>query len=66
MTVDHQNSRKLGFSYSFTYLYGFSFLLLFFALLPQVRNMLLSHGFRWLYIPGVSFLVALLVTPRDR
>ncbi len=66
MTVDHQNSRKLGFSYSFTYLYGFSFLLLFFALLPQVRNMLLSHGFRWLYIPGVSFLTALFVTPLVR
>ncbi len=66
MTVDRENPRKLGFSYSFTYLYGFSFLLLFFSLLPQVREMLLIHGFRWLYIPGVSFLVALFVTPLVR
>jgi UDP-GlcNAc:undecaprenyl-phosphate GlcNAc-1-phosphate transferase len=63
MTVDHENSRKLGFGYSFTYLYGFSFLLLFFAMLPQVRGLLLVHGFRWLYIPAVSFLVVLFVTP---
>ncbi len=63
MTVEHGNPQRLGFSYSFTYMYGFSFLLLFFAMLPQVRNMLLIHGFRWLYIPAISFLAALFITP---
>jgi UDP-GlcNAc:undecaprenyl-phosphate GlcNAc-1-phosphate transferase len=63
MTTDGHEARKMRLGYGFTYLYGFSFLLLFFSMLPQVRLWLVQNGFRWLYIPAVSFLVAFFITP---
>lgn len=63
MSHETHESRKLGLSYSFTYVYGFSFLLLFFSMLPQVRIWLLSRGLLWLYLPAVAFLVSFFITP---
>jgi UDP-GlcNAc:undecaprenyl-phosphate GlcNAc-1-phosphate transferase len=63
MTHGDHESRKLGLSYAFIYVYGFSFLLLFFSMLPQVRVWLIGNGLRWIYIPAVSFLVTLFITP---
>ncbi|MFC1491191.1 glycosyltransferase family 4 protein [Nitrospinota bacterium] len=63
MNSDNHDTRKLGFSYAFAYVYGFFFLLLFFSMLPQVRIWFLSHGLRWMYIPVVSFLVTFFITP---
>ncbi|MEE9274801.1 MAG: MraY family glycosyltransferase [bacterium] len=66
MSEEAQKPNESEFGFGFIYIFGFAFLLLIFVMMPQVRGWLKLGGFRWIYIPSVSLLVAFLVTPLIR